>query len=252
MTLVYLLAALAVAGLGLLAWRAVRIWIDAGRVTGPAERLGWALWGSLIPSRYWWGARIEAMSPDQKQRLLAREISYLRLDHAAAERCPLCAAQIPQAWSLDEAGKVTVAPGPVDCPECDFRLDSCRHCRHFLPGPPRSSFQLDVSEVDIASGRCGFYKRAQPVEEAATPDMAHSLKQRGYDRIQAPMPITDSMLRPDSCRAFEPHPKRIAASDLAWPGPRRVALLRLEGPAIRFPHARGHGQQASGQEQRPL
>jgi hypothetical protein len=254
MTLVYLLGGLPLAGMGFLTWRAVRIWIDVGRLTsqagsrpGPARRLGWALWGALLPNRYWWGARIEAMPPDARQRLLAREAAALGLSHADAERCPLCGAEIPQAWTLDAEGRVKVAPGPVECPECDFQLDACRHCRYFLPGPPRSSFQLGPSEADITFGRCAFYKRAQPVEEAAAPDMARSLRQRGYDRIRAPMRITDSMLRPDSCRAFEPHRKRMAASDVDWPGPRRAALLCLEGAVVRQ-RARGEQRPAPDQE----
>lgn len=43
------------------------------------------------------------------------------------------------------------------------------------------------------------------------------------------MLIQDSMLRPDFCRAFDPHPKRMATSGVHWPGPRRTALLRLLG-----------------------
>lgn len=254
MPLLYLLVAPAVAGLGFLAWRAVRIWIDAGRRTGPTGappspvwRVGWAIGGALLPSRYWWGARIAAMSPDEQQQLLARETAGLGLSQADAEHCPLCRAEIPHAWSLDQEGQVTVAAGPAGCPACDFRLDACRHCQHFLPGPPRSSFRLGPSEADITFGRCGIYKRAQPVAEAAAPDMARSLKQRGYERIRAPMRITDSMLRPDSCRAFEPHRQRIAASDVAWPGPRRAALLRLQGAVVR-PRARDQHQAASNQE----
>ena len=236
MALVYLLAALAVVGLTILGWRGARIWIDYARVAGPpgappawTRRLAWAIWGAIVPSRYWWGARLEVMSSDAQQQLLARETRALGLTRADAERCPLCAAEIPQAWVLDGEGRVTVAPGPVQCPACDFRLDSCRHCRHFLPGEPRSAFELGGGEADITYGRCGFYKRSQPVEEAATPQMARSLEQRGYDRVRAPMRIVDSMLRPDSCRAFDPHRKRTEASDLSWPGLRRAALLRLQG-----------------------
>ena len=242
MALVYLLAALAVAGLGILAWRGARIWIDSGRAIGPlgappawTRRLAWALWGAILPGHYWWGARLEAMSGQAQQQLLSRETRALGLSRADAERCPLCAAEIPRVWALDRQGGATVAPGPVQCPACDFRLDSCRHCRHFLPGKPRSAFDLGGGEADITSGRCGFYKQSQPVEEAAAPQMARSLQQRGYDRIRAPMRILDSMLRPDSCRAFDPHRKRIEASDLSWPGPRRAALLRLQGATAPAP-----------------
>lgn len=221
MALVYALAILAAAALGFLVWRGARIWKDSGDA-------GWALQGAIVPSRYWWGARLEATSPQEREDLVLREIEALGLSHADSEKCPLCGAEIPQAWKLDQEGKPTVAPGSVECPECDFRLDSCRHCKHFLPGEPLSWSLLGGSGGgDITSGRCGFYKRSQPVEEAAAPEMARRLKERGYDQVRAPMPIKDSMLRPDFCRAFDPHPKRIAASGVSWPGPRRAGLLRL-------------------------
>jgi hypothetical protein len=57
--------------------------------------------------------------------------------------------------------------------------------------------------------------------------MARQLRARGYERISAPMPIADSMGRPDSCRAFKPNRTRIGASQIRWPGARRTALLRL-------------------------
>ncbi len=236
MSLASILAIVASATLGIFAWRGARIWIDYGRFATPAgnvptapRRLRWALWGAIVPSRYWWGGRLEVMSPEEQQQLLASETRALGLSRADSERCPLCGAEISRAWTLSRAGRPTVAPGPVHCPACDFRLDSCRHCNHFLPGAPRSSFQLSPSEVDITSGRCALYKRSQPVEEAAAPDVARTLKQRGYERVRAPMQIKDSMLRPDSCRAFEPDPQRSKASGVSWPGPRRIALLHLQG-----------------------
>ena len=220
------------AGLGFLAWRGARIWLDAGQLAAPpgaARRLGWSLWGAIVPGHYWWARRLEAMSPPARQALLVREIEKLGLSQANAERCPLCGAEIPGAWALGDRGRATVAPGPAACPECDFRLDSCRHCKHFLPGGPPGAFQLGARPADVTSGRCGFYKRSQPVEQAASPEMARRLQERGYDRVRAPMQIQDSMLRPDFCRAFDPDPKRIKASDVGWPGPRRAAVLRLLG-----------------------
>lgn len=140
MTLTYVLALLVAATLGFLSWRGARIWTDSGRIAGTpdsvARRLGWSLWGAIVPSHYWWGARLEAMSPEEQQRLLAREIEALGLNRADAEVCPLCGVEIPEAWTLDSEGRLAVAPGPVECPECDFRLDFCRHCKHFLPGGP--------------------------------------------------------------------------------------------------------------------
>jgi hypothetical protein len=181
----------------------------------------------VVPSRYWWQTRLEALDPEDRATLLARETRALGLSRADALHCPLCSAEVPGAWTLDTSGQVQVAEGPVTCPECDFRLDACRHCANFLPGAPRSWTGLGWHDNDPTHGRCSVYKRAQPVEQATGPDMARQLKARGYDQIRAPMQIVDSYLRPQLCRAFEPDPKRIKASGIPWPGPRRQGLLRL-------------------------
>ncbi|MEJ2209302.1 MAG: hypothetical protein P8129_09735 [Anaerolineae bacterium] len=230
MTLALVLGLILASALGFLAWRGTRVWLDAGQLGQPpsgGRRLAWALWGALVPSHYWWDRRLAAMSAPARQALLARETAKLGLSRADAQRCPLCGTEIPGAWTLNQEGQSTMASGPVECPACDFRLDSCRHCKHFMPGGPQGAFQLSAHAADITSGRCGFYKRSQPVEQTTTPDMARRLKERGYDRVRAPMQIQDSMLRPDFCRAFAPDPRRIKASGIDWPGPRRTALLHL-------------------------
>ena len=134
----YICIALAVALLVFAAWRAVPIWLNS-RAHGWsfARRLGWSLLGVVVPSRYWWQARLEGLEPGDRAALLARETSALGLSRADALRCPLCGAEVPQAWALDTDGQIQVAEGPVTCPECDFRLDACRHCANFLPGTPR-------------------------------------------------------------------------------------------------------------------
>jgi hypothetical protein len=217
------------------AYRAGGIWLDAGQWEfEPAARLGWALWGALVPARYWWGARIRAMPAEARAGLLTYETEQLELSRADSLPCPLCGAEVPHAWALDDRGHATVAPGHVECPQCDFRLDACRHCTHFMPGSPQSWVRSGWGQSDATFGRCAIYKRVQPVEQAAAPDMARTLKKRGYDQIRGPMIIQDSMLRPDFCRAFEPDRKRIRASQVHWPGAPGEALLRLlqgqEGP----------------------
>jgi hypothetical protein len=220
--------AVALAAVALLIFRAAQIWRDAGRRGfATRRRIGLTLGGSLLPARYWWGARIGAMSPREQSNVLAHETGELGMSRADSQRCPLCGAEIAHAWALTGAGDPDVAPGPVQCPACDFRLDACRHCDRFLPGPPRGWGSVAFSEGDITYGRCGFYKKVQPVEQACAPDMARQLRARGYEQISAPMPIQDSMMRPDSCRAFKPNRKRIRASGIRWPDARRTALLRL-------------------------
>lgn len=229
--------------------RGLRAWLNAGHFGWPpASRLGWSLVAAVAPSRYWWGARIDALSPSDRSALLAAEMHKLGLEHPADLRCPLCGTEIPGAWALDPSGRVTVATGKVlerpsgpppsgrrdggqgevACPRCDFRLDACRHCAHFLAGGPRSWHAAAWNVPDGTWGRCGHYKRSQPVEDAVDPEMARALKRQGHEEIRAPLRIVDSMLRPDFCRAFTLDPKHLRqASGVRRPGRKRAALLRI-------------------------
>lgn len=221
------LAALAV--LSFVVGRGLRTWLDTGRFGWPpAQRLGWALVGALTPARYWWEARINALPQAEKEALLRYETRLLWLEQADSLRCPLCRAEIPNAWVLDEDGQVTVGPGPVQCPRCDFRLDACRHCAHFLPGAPQPWHAAAWNQPDGTWGRCGYYKRSQPVDDAVDPEMARALKRQGYEEIRAPMRIADSMMRPDFCRAFSFDPRRSRRiSGVRRPGRKRAALMRI-------------------------
>ena len=216
-------------GLGLLTflgYRAGRAWLDAGRRGyTPVQRLGQSLAGAVLPDRYWWGARIETMSGEERDDLLVHETAALGLARADSQPCPLCGAEVPRAWTLDAVGDATTGPRPIECPGCDFRLDSCRFCAHFSPGPAGGSSPW--LKGDTGSGRCERYKTSQLVEDLCTPDMARRLRARGYEQIRGPMPIVDSYLPPDSCRAFAPDRKRMRESKVRWPRARRTALLRL-------------------------
>jgi hypothetical protein len=223
-------------GLGLLSlavYRAGRVWLDAGPLApGPGPRIRWTLLGTALPERYWWRRRIEALPGEDRKGFLVRETAALGLGRADAERCPLCRDEIPGAWTLTagkQAGReaAAIAAGPVQCPSCDFRLDACRHCTRFAPGGPRDWGHWTWEGGDLSSGRCTHYRSVQPVDVACAPSMARQLRRRGYEQIRAPLPIVDSYLPPDSCRAFRPDPKRLRASGVRWPGARRTALLRL-------------------------
>ncbi len=223
----WLVASLAV--LIFLACRAGRIWIDSGR-HDVTHRLRWALVGTIAPSRYWWGGRIEALSPKEQADLLACHTVELGLSRADSLRCPLCRAEIVRAWALTRGRRASVAPGSK-CPKCDFRLDACRHCAHFLPGAPRTGpISLWVGD-DATFGRCSFYRVPQPVEQTCSPEIARRLKERGWETVRAPLPIVDSFLPPDFCTAFMPDRKRLRASDVKWPDAHHVALLRLLAPS---------------------
>jgi hypothetical protein len=218
--------ALALGAFAFLAYRAGRIWLDAGQHGfSLRRRLGWACFGAIMPSRYWWVARLQALTPHEQADLLVHETESLGLGRADSLRCPLCGAETPHAWTLDHVGRLTVAPGPVKCPQCDFRLDACRHCAHFLPGAPQANSSW-VS-ADITFGRCDFYKTVQPVEQACAPEVAQRLKARGYDQLRAPQPIIDSFMPLDGCHAFAADRKRLQAGGIRWPDTRRTALLRL-------------------------
>ena len=103
----YLWLAIGFAALAFFGYRAVRIWLDARRRGFPsARRLGWALYGAIVPSRYWWDARIDALPPQEREALLARETEALDLGRADSLRCPLCKAEVPHAWALSSAGRM--------------------------------------------------------------------------------------------------------------------------------------------------
>jgi len=214
--------------LGFLGYRAGRVWVDARRRgMEPVHRLRWVLAGTISPSRYWWGARLDAMPLQERADLLHRETHALDLSQPDSLRCPICRAEVPRAWRLAAGGRPVVAPGPVRCPRCDFRLDACRHCARFLPGSAQDWTAGPWRTGDLASGRCSHYKASQPVEQACAPGMARRLRARGYDQIRAPLAIVDSFLPPDSCRAFTPDRRRLREGGIRWPDARHTALLRL-------------------------
>jgi hypothetical protein len=170
---------IALIAVAVLACRVRRVWIDAGRrqIELPSW-LGRALLGAAVPSRYWWGTRIEALTPLEQDDLLLRETAALKLSRVDSPRCPLCGAEVPHAWALTPEGKPAIAPGPVECPACDWRLDACRHCTHFLPGPPPGWGQSAWLDGDRTSSRCRQYKAWQPVEQACAPSIAAQMKKR--------------------------------------------------------------------------
>jgi hypothetical protein len=245
----YLWLAIGLLAAGFLACRGGRVWVDADRrgFALPA-RIRMALQGAVAPSHYWWGARIEALDPQEQHDLLAHETDALGLSRADSLLCPLCGVEVPHAWGLTAQSQPTVALGPIECPRCDFRLDTCRHCAHFLPGRPQSWGQLPWAQDDPTTGRCNQYRAWQPVEQATSPDMARQMKARGYDRIRAPTPIVDSYLPPDFCTAFKPEHRRLQVSRVSWPDARRVALLRLAiSPSV--PGAVGNAKLPAGDEE---
>jgi hypothetical protein len=221
--------ALGLAALSFLIYRGGRVWMDAGRCGFDlAHRCGWALLGAVIPSRYWWGPRIGMLSFQAQADLLTSQTNALGLSRADSLTCPLCGAEVLRAWTLTSDGDPTVAPGPVECSSCDFRLDACRHCAHFLPGAPQAGGQFGYyGAVDMTFGRCARYKMSQPIEKTCPAEVARRLRAQGWVQVRAPIPIVDSFVPPDFCTAFAPNRKRLRAGAVRWPDVRRTALLRL-------------------------
>ena len=219
---------LVVLGFLFLVYRAGRVWMDMGqRGFSSARRFGWTLLGAIAPDQYWWRARIESLLPQEQADLLSRETARLGLSRADSLRCSLCTAEIERAWTLTSEGRPTVGPSPVACPRCDFRLDSCRHCVHFLLGRLQVDSRLGFGCGDVTLGRFSRYKVSQLVERACPPEVARQLRRQGYQQIQAPLPVVDSFIPPDFCTGFAPDPRRLKISEVRWPDARRAALLRL-------------------------
>ncbi|MGD8596116.1 MAG: hypothetical protein PVJ26_03770 [Anaerolineae bacterium] len=229
----YVLLVVGLTGLACLGYRSGQLWLDAAqRDLGPGARAAWSLWGALMPDHVWWPIRFEAMSQEEQSRLLESETQALGVERLDSLLCPLCGAEIHNAWALTADGQARVAPGPVQCPSCDFRLDACRHCARFLPGPSRDWGQSAWTGADMTFGRCAHYKKVQSLEQACAPQMAQRLRQRGYDQIRAPAAIMDSYLPLDSCRAFEVDRRRLRANRIAWPNARYQALLSILRPPL--------------------
>jgi len=124
-------------GIILFLFRAVRVWCNSAHLTvSPFIRILWSLAGGIIPSLYWWKYRISVLTSEQRESLLRKETAALNLRSPDSMICPLCGSEIVGAWTVTENGGVTVSKGPISCPRCDFRLDSCRFCQHFLSGKP--------------------------------------------------------------------------------------------------------------------
>src|SRR5512137_2812317 len=102
--IVWLVLALVV--LSCLVYRAGHIWLDASRHGfSIIHRLRWSCLGAMLPSRYWWRARIEALLPQEQADLLARETGSLGLSRADSLRCPLCRAEVSRAWIPGRDGR---------------------------------------------------------------------------------------------------------------------------------------------------
>lgn len=186
-----------------------------------AHALRLAISALLRPHVYWYQERLRYLSAAERARLQAEEARRLSLQRVDHMRCPLCGAEIAQAWALNPAGRLTVRHRPVSCPRCDFRLDSCRHCAHF-----KAERGLMCGQ-DWTHGKCTVYKIVQPVETFCPPSMARELQKRGYTHLPVPTSIIDSYVPLENCSAFVLDEYRLKANGVRAPGLRRRGLLDL-------------------------
>ena len=222
---------------------------DARRLGTPqAQSLCLALTAARSPARYWWDARLLLLPRSVQEQLLAEGSGWLGLSRVDSVLCPLCGTEIERAWTVDDAGHLNVARQAVVCPHCDFRLDACRHCRHFRPG---GAAGFPDTLTDYTRGKCEIHRQTQPVEDFCTPEMAKRLKARGYDYLSGPAPIADSYIPLSGCQSFTLDERRLRTSGVRRPGPRQRGLLRLlttlnprstftEQPHDYLEHARPH------------
>lgn len=188
-----------------------------------AQALRLAFSALLHPHVYWYQERLHYLSPMARSRLQDQETQRLGLQRVDHMRCPLCGAEIAQAWALDSAGRLTLRRRPVSCPQCDFRLDSCRHCAHF-----KAEKGLMYGN-DWTQGSCTIYKTVQPVEAFCPPSVAQELQERGYTHLPAPTPIVDSYVPLENCSAFVLDEHRLRANGVYVPGLRQRGLLDRTG-----------------------
>lgn len=216
-------------GLCLLVWRlaaAAHAGYDA-RMHGlsiPAS-FRWALIASVVPRRYWWGIRLNLLTVDTARALLQRSAHAHGLQSVVNVRCPLCDNEIGDALSVTTPGALAIRPG-AKCGRCDFRLDACRHCDHFLPA--QDGFTLLDRNGDYSHGRCSVYRAVQPVREVY-PDQAQRLESLGYDQLPSPKFIQDSYFPLEECTAFSLNQKRLHWGNVRWLDHQRTALIRLHG-----------------------
>lgn len=204
--------------------RAMRIYFDArARNLSRPEGLRWALVGLVAPDRYWWGRRLETLSVEEAQQLLAQAAQEMGLKSVSNLSCPLCNYEMEDVFTLSADGSLAVQGREVVCVRCGFRLDCCRHCRHFVPGSGMH-FQL---EVDRTQGKCSRLRQWCPVTEACPPHMSRRLMEMGYESLHVQAPIRDSYVPVEGCRFFVLDEKGLRQTGAKNIDRRRLGLVRL-------------------------
>ena len=213
---------------GVLVWRGAivaQVALDARRRSfTPREVVRWALLAGVAEDRYWWGARLDRLSVPEARELLTETTRLHDVLNVANVRCPLCDREIKNALAVGAAGDLLVRR-QMTCPHCDFRVDACRHCAHFLPAS--GSATLSDRPGDFSHGRCDFYRAPEAVR-TAYPQHAARMEALGFDALPAPRPIVDSFIPLPECTAFSLKPELLRQSKVLWIDRQRLALIRLQ------------------------
>jgi hypothetical protein len=212
---------------GVLLWRgiiAVRVALDArqrGFATGEVVR--WTVIAVVVEDRYWWGARLDRMSVPEARELLVDLTRTHDVLNILSLRCPLCETEIKNALAVSDDGELYVRRNAA-CANCDFRVDACRHCSHFLPAS--ASYAMFDRRGDFSHGRCSFYRSVESVR-TAYPQHASRMEALGYDMLPTPKRISDSYIPLSECTAFTLKPDLLRQSGVPWIDRQRVNLIRL-------------------------
>jgi len=182
---------------------------------------GWALSALILSRWYWQEGRLARLTQLETQRRLESRAQAHRLADVRNIRCPVCDAELANVLTVLDSGGLGVRPA-AQCPQCDFRLDACRHCQHFLPANDGFGGQKDFT-----TGRCGLYRAPQLVQNAF-PHMAKQLEAMGYETLNAPQVIVDSFVPLEECTGFTLDHQRLRLSRIPWLNRERAALIELQ------------------------
>ena len=211
----------------LLAWRG----IVAAQVAWDAQRRGfrpieigrWALVAVIDADRYWWDARLNRMAVPEARELLIAAAQAHHLLSVINLHCPLCDTEIKNVFAVADNGELYNRRRAA-CTHCDFRVDACRHCAHFLPAAGGAT--VFDQRGDVSHGRCGFYRAPEAVR-TAYPQHASRLEAMGYDMLPTAKLIADSYIPLAECTAFSLKQDHLRQSNIPWVNRQRVALIRL-------------------------
>jgi hypothetical protein len=213
--------------LSLIVWRgvlALQVALDARRRSFTPFEIGrWALIAVVAADRYWWGARLDRLAVPEARELLIDLARTYGLLHVTNVRCPLCETEIKNALAVTDSGELYIRRNAA-CSHCDFRVDACRHCAHFLPAA--GGYTMFERRGDFSHGRCGFYRAPEPVR-TAYPQHARRMEALGYDMLPTPKRIADSYIPLAECTAFSLRPELLRNSRVPWIDRQRVNLIRL-------------------------